>query len=233
MRYWYLKRLPILGQGRFTPASLPDLAMWLDADDAGTITLDGSNNVSQWNDKSGFGRHVSQATVTLRPSYAANSQNGRPGVLFDSTDDRLAGFTNDVNPCTWFIVHRLASTTRDSRLASNAGVNQVGLGIHPTLSGNNLSFVREGVAWTNSGFNPGASTRIYRVSYDNPNSTYWTWTGGTETQRQTLALVGTGGGETGFNIPGHVFERILYHRTLTADEIAKIYAYLSEKWGVA
>ena len=41
-------------------------ALWLDADDATTITKDGGNLVSQWNDKSGNARHVTQATAANR-----------------------------------------------------------------------------------------------------------------------------------------------------------------------
>lgn len=232
IRSRYVKRLPVFGRKTFSPLDIPDYAQWLDAADSSTFTVDGSTNVEQWRDKSGFGRHVSQDDAAKRPSYVSNVQNGLPGVLIDSTDDKLAGYTNTVNPCTWFIVHRWNGSTRDTRLATNVGVNQVGLGLSSN-SANNLSFVREGVAWTNSGFSPGNGTnRIYRVAFANPNSTYWTWTGGTETQRQTLALTGSSGGTTGFDFPGHHFERILYHRALTTDEINQVYAYLSAKWGI-
>lgn len=73
----------------FSPLSIPDLALWLDAADSSTITLDGSNNVSQWNDKSGFGRHLAQATTTRRPSYPANQFNSLPAVRVDGVDDLL------------------------------------------------------------------------------------------------------------------------------------------------
>jgi hypothetical protein len=52
--------------------SMISTALWLDAADASTITLDGSN-VSQWNDKSGNNRHATQANTELRPTYASNS----------------------------------------------------------------------------------------------------------------------------------------------------------------
>lgn len=217
----------------FAPTSIADLAMWLDASDASTISLDGSNNVEEWRDKSGNARHATQANATLRPSYPSNVQNGLSGVLIDSTDDKMNSYSNTVNPCTWFIVHRWNGSTRDARIATNTGVNQVSLGLS-SFSSNNLSFVREGAAWTNSGFSPGNGTnRIYRVAFANPNSTYWTWTGGVETQRQTLGTVGTSGGTAGFfDFPGHHFERILYQRALTTDEINQVYAYLSAKWGI-
>ena len=49
------------------------LAMWLDAEDTASITLNGVN-VSQWADKSGNGRNASQATASAQPAFAT-SQN--------------------------------------------------------------------------------------------------------------------------------------------------------------
>jgi hypothetical protein len=68
--------------GAWTPADLGSaLALWLDADDAGTITLNGTD-VSQWNDKSGNGNHVSNATASTQPAYLATGWNGKPTVSF-------------------------------------------------------------------------------------------------------------------------------------------------------
>lgn len=60
-----------MAYGRGRPAWTPALittALWLDAADASTVTL---NNlaVSQWNDKSGNGRNVLQATSANQPLY--------------------------------------------------------------------------------------------------------------------------------------------------------------------
>lgn len=52
----------------WTPAQIPT-ALWLDANDTSTITLN-NLTVSQWNDKSGNLRHVSQATAANQPVYA-------------------------------------------------------------------------------------------------------------------------------------------------------------------
>ncbi len=51
----------------WTPAQL-STALWLDAADAGTITLNGST-VSQWNDKSGNGRNATQSTAANQPYW--------------------------------------------------------------------------------------------------------------------------------------------------------------------
>jgi hypothetical protein len=67
----------------WTPAnSGVPTALWLDADDAGTITKDGGDLVSQWNDKSGNARHVTQATAANQPTYQAAGLNSKPTLYF-------------------------------------------------------------------------------------------------------------------------------------------------------
>ena len=80
--------IPITGLrgGAWTPAELgASLALWLDADDASTITLDGSN-VPQWDDKSGNDRHVSQATASAQPEYGTRTLNSKNVLDFDGAD---------------------------------------------------------------------------------------------------------------------------------------------------
>ena len=74
----------------WTPADIgTDLALWLDADDASTITLNGST-VSQWDDKSGNSRNATQATAASQPTYSATGLNGKPVLQFDGTSDFLS-----------------------------------------------------------------------------------------------------------------------------------------------
>jgi hypothetical protein len=67
--------------GAWTPAELTGLALWLDAADSSTITLNGTD-VSQWDDKSGNGNHVSNATAATQPPYLATGWNGKPTLSF-------------------------------------------------------------------------------------------------------------------------------------------------------
>lgn len=64
----------------WTPAEITT-ALWLDAADASTITLNGSN-VSQWNDKSGNNNHVVQSTAANQPAYGTRTLNGKNVVEF-------------------------------------------------------------------------------------------------------------------------------------------------------
>lgn len=77
------------GPASWTPAALgSSLALWLDADDAATITLNGSN-VSQWNDKSGNDRNATQPIAASQPTYSATSFNGKPTLTWDGIDDAM------------------------------------------------------------------------------------------------------------------------------------------------
>ena len=77
-------------QRLWTPSEITT-ALWLDAADAGTITKNGSNLISQWNDKSGNSRHASQGTSGKQPTYSATAFNGYPAVVSDGVDDRMEG----------------------------------------------------------------------------------------------------------------------------------------------
>ena len=74
------------GDALWTPAQLTNLAMWLDAADTTTITLNGPT-VSQWNDKSGNGRHAVQANAANQPTFTTNALNSLPVITFDSLND--------------------------------------------------------------------------------------------------------------------------------------------------
>jgi hypothetical protein len=79
---------------------------WWDASDTATITDAGSGAVSQWNDKSSNGRHLSQATGADRPTTGASSVNGLNVITFASPSHlRWIGNTAlDITTLTVFIV---------------------------------------------------------------------------------------------------------------------------------
>ena len=87
-----------VGGGAWTPAELgASLALWLDADDASTITLNGST-VSQWSDKSSNAIPFSQPTASSQPSYGASGL-AKNTLNFDGVDDVLDG--DDVLDSVW------------------------------------------------------------------------------------------------------------------------------------
>ena len=90
---------PVGGSKLWRPDELgADLALWLDAEDAASITLNGTD-VAQWDDKSSKGWDVSQSTAASQPAYDATGLNGKPAVDFDtsSKDLRASNAASDWN----------------------------------------------------------------------------------------------------------------------------------------
>jgi hypothetical protein len=100
----------------WTPAQITT-ALWLDAADASTIVLNGST-VSQWNDKSGNGRHVVQATAANQPPYDAAGINGK-GALNITTAPRwlLYSDTSTGAEATIATIGSPVDLTSNSRMA--------------------------------------------------------------------------------------------------------------------
>lgn len=74
----------------WTPAEITTVA-WYDANDATTITESGGA-VSQWDDKSGNARHLTQATGSEQP-ITGTDFNGLNSITFDGSDDDMTSVT--------------------------------------------------------------------------------------------------------------------------------------------
>ena len=80
----------------FSPTDLTNLLAWYKADGALwqdsartiPVALDG-DPVGAWDDESGNGNHLLQATTGHQPMYRTEVLNGRPIVRFDGVDDHL------------------------------------------------------------------------------------------------------------------------------------------------
>ena len=59
------------------------LEVWLDAADAATIERGSDDRVRVWKDKSGKGRHATQAVADFFPWYEAQGLNGKAALRFD------------------------------------------------------------------------------------------------------------------------------------------------------
>lgn len=76
-----------VGAVPFSPLDVTGLKVWLDGDDPSTITKDGGDLVSQWDDKTSEGNDLSQATGSLQPLWIENGQNSRDIIRFDGIDN--------------------------------------------------------------------------------------------------------------------------------------------------
>lgn len=99
----------------WTPDLESDLILWLDPTDVGSITKDGSDRVSQIDDKSTNGWDHVQATGTAQPLYSATSLGGDPGIYFNGSlteDERMTNAAVSItsSTLTWGIVCKLDAT---------------------------------------------------------------------------------------------------------------------------
>jgi hypothetical protein len=95
-----------------------------DATDVDSITKDSNNRISQWNDKSGGARHLTQATSGNQPLWIASDEAGNP--VIDFSDDRYMSDTWSAQslPNTIFIVARLpVATANRTNIISGSGSN--------------------------------------------------------------------------------------------------------------
>lgn len=107
----------------WTPARIAT-AQWFDAADASTITLNGST-VSQWADKSGNGRHMTQSTASLQPTWAVSSFS-LPSVNFvahEMLSNAISASNSDF--AVYAILKQTKTTTNnnDSLFSTRTNVN--------------------------------------------------------------------------------------------------------------
>lgn len=230
----------------WTP-SLIASSLWLDASDAASITTIGGA-VSQWNDKSGNGRHLAQGTSSLRPLYSSTGFNGRPAIDFDGVDDWLR---NDAYQpygayTAFFVVARDGasedtlwliggSNKTEIIFINSAGYTQISLGIGsstavgvtPSTSTDSRSFL----LWS-SWDGAGTASTDCRIGYD-----------GTPQYVTTSGALGYDA-EVGFGLgrrpiqgtntfDGKVSEVLFFDHALADSTIATIEGYLAHKWGLA
>lgn len=226
----------------FGPLSITNCELWLDASNAGSITKDGSNLVSQIDDLSGNGRNFSQATGTKQPTYTASAINGRSALLFDGTDDKLSGNTGS-NRSTFTIAMVLKSSRQrrfDTPYDSSDGTT--GDITFETGAGNNTmeAYVTSvGAAGTTSGTWSTSTTFSTFLTYNGTTMTGYinnAGSGSGSTSSRTLKAACSIGGDNGttgfFYWKDYIAEVVLYSKVLDSTERSNLQAYFAAKWGI-
>lgn len=201
----------------WTPAQITT-AVWLDAADTSTITLNGST-VSQWSDKSGNGRNVAQATAANQPTYATTGLNGKPVLTFDGVDDFVG---SGIAAQTGFFITVLAPGARDYGGALGFNAKH---GILREGTTNVLYFSTANMFPSTSARRNGALSTVLGAA----NSAAIFSQGGTESSR-TLVLGRdvAGGNPDNCNIA----EVVLLSIDPSTDTRQRLEGYLAWKWGL-
>jgi hypothetical protein len=228
----------------FNPKKLAGLALWLDASDLSTITVD--TGASEWRDKSGVGsKKFVQATGNDQPATGTDTMNGLNVLRFDGSNDFMTAtdpfMTGNGNglPFSFFIVQRIMAATSFGmtyttsnlfEFRQNAGtgamqVNATSANTVHTFTGSSVG-VDQIVTLM---FPSGATNNLF---YE--RGTAQTLSGVADAKPATGTATHTIGRRTGGTLPANVrvAEIIAYQALLTDSQRKAVEAYLSKKWGI-
>jgi len=232
----------------WTPAVLTT-ALWLDADDSGTITLDGSA-VTEWRDKSGNSRHVAQGTPANRPSYSSTGFNSKGALTFDGSNDFLsaaAGITSGTYTGRFEVFH---VATREGngggiiteRSSANTGASHwqnlnsvyylstdgVSVPANNTISLATFNSLASGGGVVYHGHQPGIRDVLWL------NGSQQTVTAGTAANITGSAGFRVGARESPHSAfwNGKICEVLVLLSAPSTDDRQKVEGYLAHKWGL-
>jgi hypothetical protein len=208
--------------GSWSPATLT-ASLWLDFADATTLTTSGGV-ISQITDKSGNGRHASQAVSSSSPTVG--TVNSKSCMV--STSAQYLELQNKISTVRSFVaVVQFTTTTGlqfivgDSTTFDFHGENN-----SRVLGGFASSLVTGGSGWTN-----GASTAPLSMVKSASTSVYIFNTTGSVSIQQFSADRSNQFGNRG--IIGNTCEIIAFTSTLADLDREKLEGYLAHKWGFA
>jgi hypothetical protein len=243
--------------GPWTPAQLPNLALWLDAEvSVGTA----SNAVLTWTDRSGHGHVATEALADRRPSLVPSALNGHSVIRFDGQNDSLA--IPDAESLRWgtgdFTIELVGSFTNATNVGDGYGLlfakqntdypypgpamfANYPVPLHSTTYVAQLN-VAAAVPTSTAGFNDGKA-RLYGARRE--GTTLEVRVNGAISGSASVAAVDisapgqfvfVGGQQTSSGViqalQGDVAEIVAIGGTTSASDRAKLEAYLKTKYGL-
>lgn len=231
--------------------------LWLDASDDTTIIKDGSNLVSQWDDKSGQGNNATQGTGVEQPVYGSNTINGRNVLTFDDTNSEnmlISSFGSFMSGsdkvCTVFTVFKHRETASQYMWGFGRSTNDAP--IYAAQISSSQTYKPQKRDDASSIKTPEGSTAITTgTAYiaaqviDSTGTDVDVYINGTQDIAAGDIDVGTTtidefmvGGVPFASAPflpwnGDIGEIIIYNRSLSTEEITQVNNYLSNKWGIS
>jgi len=239
----------------WTPANITTLA-WYDASDATTITESGGA-VSQWDDKSGNTRHISQGTGSAQPTWDTIDK-----ITFDGTTDWLwndpaqaspwSAYLHTLGAYDIYIVGAIPSTTNKTFVgegSSSSGIPYMvpaatGSGDGSRMVGKirgdgfgtpytNATYLSAAGAFDNTkkqyAFRYTTTTRIGAVNTVDGTTDSYVDVAATVDEFSIMARSGL---STPTEIAAGTLNEVIITPTLSAGDRTNMYTYLSTKWGV-
>lgn len=224
----------------FNPNKLSGLSAWLDANDSNTITESGGA-VSQWDDKSGNGNHVTQGTGANQPVTNATTKNSKNVIDFDGSAwfDTPAAYNTLANDdITVFIVSKQTTSGVQGTLLRGQASGSTKLYLYYASSyvvGGYNNNSHDSVAsnagvieWNTITFKKNGATQGIQIN----SGTEITDSAGVDVATVDAVTIGADyAGSDALN--GSIAEIIIYNRNLTEQERALVKNYLTTKWAIA
>lgn len=224
-----------LAPAPFDPLSIPSLEMWFDASDASTITESGGA-VSQWDDKSGNGYDLTQATGANQPLTGSRTLNGLNVLDFNGTSHYIYRSSTPTisQPNTTFLVFDADAIGNNHIVLDGivSGQRQIvlGSGVPPywrAYAGNDGRTTNDSTAPLIMAITWNGLSSVVRI-----NGVTETLLGAPGPWALTGLVVG-GNISLAASFDGAVAEVLIYGAELSASEVFQVSDYLSGKWGIS
>lgn len=219
-----------------SPTSVTGCTLWLDGNDASTITYSTGTNISQWADKSGNNYHAVQATAARQPTYDSTTK----GVNFLQSSVQFmtssAPYTGSANSECIYIVFKQTNAAN----ADLIGTTDTARGRQLRTQGSRL-VIYNGATLSLSGTQLLNTTNTYIVEFVNitgrcltninkaANGTSGKIAFASGTWTQVIGGATTSGA---VSYDGQIYEMVIFNRALTGDERLSMMNYLFTKWNI-
>lgn len=226
----------------FEPTDIADLQLWLDGDDAATIT-EVSGTITTWADKSVEGHDIAQGTVARQP--ITSTVNGNNSILFDGGQEHLDNVTTidiSCDPGTLAIVYTPTTVTGDNdriftlrdgfaevvRVERDTADLQVifGTGGASAVLSDAASQAIDETHWAIARFQVSGSGDCDLLTDDGSTDTDTGVASVGAVDKVSVAALDNSNNAWA----GHIHEIIFYNRFLSASERTQIEDYLNDKW---
>jgi len=232
-------------QTGFSPRNIAGLALWLDAADTSTITVD--QGAKEWRDKSvaGSTKKFIQDTGNNQPATGTETMNGLNVLRFDGSNDQMTATdpfltgTGNGLPVSFFIVQRIIAATNfgmtyttgggfEFRQNASTGAMQVNSDAVTTVHTFTGSSV--GVDQLVTLILPSGVTN--NLFYE--RGTLQSLSGSAQAKPNLTTSTHTIGRRTGANLPANVrvAEIIAYQAQLSDAQRQAVERHLGKKWGI-
>lgn len=251
------------GQGMEAQVLALAPSLWLDAnapnilfqDSAMTTPATATNDpIGAWADRSGNGRHLTQATAGSRPVLTKEILSGKNGITFNGTSHVLksggtfgtdAGLNGNPSFTVFFVYKKTATTLGNVFGWGNVSAAREVFGVYDE-GVNQLGYQFAGLTEFNT-TNPAVNTWYLRTARKTPGAINTTLTSTRNSANDATGTpssltpnisggfpfsLGTWGNSASPLLQGSVVEFLVFNTALTVPQSSDVSFYLNSKWSV-